>query len=407
MKYEKKNQLREIIESLGTSTSNNAINSILNYKDIKENEILYLNTNLAYNSNYVECVVNSTNNRAIHNLLYFLLKNKVTKNSQIPPKADTKIKDFYYINESYFVGMDTKICLFILQNYPGVLKRIPLIKEKEKKEKVYNMIITYNRYEITLDNFCCFFSDFKKTPLKYILSNNYIYSYIGNKIDCIKDLINVEDSIIEVIKLFKNKYIDHSLLLGSKYIEQFYFLIDVKEDNYSIIDELMKFNLLTFTNNSIIEYINISTKENKYEETINFIVNSIEKNIPYKIISDERFDETLSRKLLTSLPLEKISIIKDSIDVLLFNSSKTLSSFPINIIKMFEANIKLPKEIITDMLYNNPNKLKDIFDICPSVAIDKSNCSYDKEKLKIAKKYKINKIYCLFKENNSNSKVKV
>lgn len=409
MKYcisnNKNDYLTQIIESLSVKDSMNAINAIISSKEIDEKEIVYLTSQLHSNQYYVDIVINSENNNFIHHLLINYIGNKSNYRNNVPNKINEKIKSFYYKQTDYFIELDTERCLYILRNYEGTFDVIPTIDDAKRKQDIYDYIVLYNRYEIIVANLCLLFDDFEASPLRCIMNNDNVSSYIGqkNKIDIIKDLNRNEDSINDVIKLFKNSKINHSTLLDTKYIKQFYNLIDMANldnMNYSIIEEFLEFNLLSFSDYNIIECSSNINNECKYDEIEKFIRTSIENKVSYIIETDKKFNIKLSMKLLLALTISELMIIKNSIDVSIFdNANNLLKINDIEKIKIFEKSIALSRNTIVNLLDNNIDYLERLLNDCTGIIIDKSAVATDSQRLNVARRHKLNRIYFLFKDN--------
>lgn len=409
MKYcianNKNDYLFQIVESLSTKDSIKAINAILKSKEINEDEILYLTTKLYSNQYYVDIIIKSKNNDFIHHLLNNYIINKANYKNNLPLKINEKIKLFYYKQTDYFVKLDTEICFYILINYTGTFDVIPTIADEKRRQDIYDYIVLYNRYEITIANLCLLFDDFKISPLNHIINNENVSLYIGqkNKINIIKDLNRNEDSINDVIKLFKNSRINHSTLLGTKYIKQFYNSIDIATlDNmyYSIIEEFLVFNLLSFSDYNIIECASNINNECKYDEIEKFIRTSIENKVVYIIETDEKFNIELSLNLLISLSTNELIMIKNSIDVSIFdNANNLLKIKDIEKIKIFEKNITLSKATIINLLDNNIEFLKYLLKNCSKISYDMSDIMhYYYHTNDISKRSKLNQIQPFLKE---------
>lgn len=391
--------LNKIIKSLMSVQSRNAIQSIIESNEITEQEIDFLTQRLKDNQLYKEMVFNSKNNNFFHSLVRIYLNNPNYNIKTLSNNSQEKIKYFYYNYPSYFVKLDTNLCLFVLQNFAGTFKEIPMIEDSFKRQQIYKCIVDYNRCDMTLENLKCLYDDFENSPLHHIIGDQKLIECIAkqNNIDVIKDLNKGEDSIDDLINLFKSTKINYSLLCRSNYIKCYKYSIDVEEKYYGFLETLLQFDILKFSSFNIANCDELINKENKKIEIGAFISRALDDNVPFDSSSKEKFSLELSSHLIMVLPKQYLSVIKDNIDTSIFNDVSNLKVIDIDKIKLFENDINLSKDVLVNMLDDNPQELKIILNECNAITIDKSNHSFDKERLEIAKKLKLNTIYGLFR----------
>ena len=227
--------------------------------------------------------------------------------------------------------------------------------------------------------------------------NDYYAIGTSGMIDVIKDLNKGEDSIDDLINLFKSTKINYSLLCRSNYIKCYKYSIDIEEKYYGFLETLLQFDILKFSSFNIANCDELINKENKKIEIGAFISRALDNNVPFDNLNKEKFSLEISSYLITELPKQYLSVIKDNIDTSIFNDVSNLKVIDIDKIKLFENDINLSKDVLVNMLDDNPQELKLILNECNAITIDKSNHSFDKERLEIAKKFKLNTIYGLFR----------
>lgn len=398
--YNKTTALNDIVDSLKQSSSEQSIVALLKSRELNDAEISYLNEQLYLRNLYVELVISSNNNDFINSLLTYILKKK-TDRAQIPSiKIDDKISAFYYNKPDYFVKLETSMCSYFLCNYEGTFKDIPIIEVIEKKSKVYEDIILYKRYNISVDNLNILIDGFVESPLNHIFNNKNILNYVieQNKIEIINHLNKGNDTIEDLINLLKFNPICCNELVNGNYIKQFYYSVDLNESiETSLISSLVKLNLISFTSNNIIRCIRTISSEDKYDIIVHFIKNSVKNSIAYNSNPGDTFDCESSLRFLTELTKDEIMQIKESIDLAAFDNAKVMTSLELEKLKIFQDRIKLSRDTIINMLDNNIEDLKRIINECPGIEIDDTNCTSDSERLKIAKSNKLKKVYSLFK----------
>ncbi len=403
MKYcienNKSNSLNLIFASLSNVESKEAINAILNSKDITDDEMLLLTQKLYNEISYINVVLDSKNYSFIHCLLKEHLSRSGSNVSHIRVEVRERIAPFYYTHPSYFIKLGINLCLFVLQNFVGRFKEIPMIEGADERQIIYKCIVEYNRCDMTVENLKYLYDDFENSPLHHIIGDQKIIECIAkqNNIDVIKDLNKGEDSIDDLINLFDITKINYSSLYRSKYIEGYKYSIDVEEKYYSFLEKLLQFDILKFSSFNIANCCAQINTENKNIEIGAFISRALDNNVSFDGSSKEKFSLELSSHLIMVLTKQYLSIIKDNIDTSIFNDASKLKEIDIDKIKLFESNINLSKDVIVNMLDNNSQQLKLILNECNAITIDKSNHSFDKERLEIAKKLKLNSIYGLFR----------